>query len=74
MTKGAFRSLEHDHFFQPQPGGTLMVDVLSFAAPLGPLGWVAERLFLSRHLRRFLVARGMALKQLVERGSGVPAG
>jgi ligand-binding SRPBCC domain-containing protein len=74
MTKGAFRSLEHDHFFEPQAGGTLMVDVLSFAAPLGPLGWIAERLFLGNHLRRFLVKRGMALKQLAERGPGVPSG
>ena len=70
MTKGAFRSLEHDHFFEPQAGGTLMIDVLSFSAPLGPLGWVAERLFLCSHLRGFLVKRGMALKQLAERGSG----
>jgi ligand-binding SRPBCC domain-containing protein len=73
MTKGAFRSLEHDHFFEPQAGGTLMVDVLSFAAPFGPLGWVVERLFLSRHLRRFLVNRGIALKQLAERRPDVLA-
>ena len=74
MTRGAFRSLEHDHLFELQPGGTLMVDVLSFTAPFGPLGWVAERLLLGRHLRRFLVRRGMALKELAERGPGVPAG
>jgi ligand-binding SRPBCC domain-containing protein len=74
MTRGAFRSLEHDHFFEPQPGGTLMVDVLSFSAPLGPLGWVAERLFLGSHMRRFLVTRGVALKRLAERSPEVPAG
>jgi ligand-binding SRPBCC domain-containing protein len=74
MTKGAFRSLEHDHFFEPQEGGTLMTDVLSFTAPLGPLGWLAERLFVAAHLRRFLVRRGVALKELAERGSAIAAG
>jgi ligand-binding SRPBCC domain-containing protein len=68
MIEGAFRSLEHDHIFQPHPGGTLMVDLLRFAAPFGPIGWVAERLFLGRHLRGFLVKRGMVLKRLAESG------
>ena len=74
MIQGAFRSFEHDHYFEPQPGGTLMVDVLSFTAPLGPLGWVAERWFLAKYLRRFLVQRGIVLKQLAEQinGAGRP--
>ena len=73
MTSGAFRSLEHDHFFEPQGEGTLMVDVLSFSAPWGPLGWLAERLFIGSHLRRFLIKRGLALKQLAERRPDIPA-
>jgi ligand-binding SRPBCC domain-containing protein len=67
MTKGAFRFLEHDHYFETQSDGTLMTDVLTFQAPLGPLGWLAERLFLAGHLRRFLVTRGLALKAMSER-------
>jgi ligand-binding SRPBCC domain-containing protein len=74
MTSGAFRSLEHNHFFDPQEGGTLMTDVLFFAAPLGRLGWIAERMFLARHLRVFLVRRGFALKQMAERSLISPAG
>jgi ligand-binding SRPBCC domain-containing protein len=74
MTKGPFRSFQYDHHFEPHEGGTLMTDVLSFAAPLGPLGWLAERLLLASHLRRFLVGRAAALKQMAERGAGVPAG
>ena len=67
MVKGAFRQLEHDHLFEPIPaGGTRMVDVLRFQAPWGPLGWLAERLLLERHLRRFLRERGLVLKTLAE--------
>ncbi len=68
MTAGAFRSMQHDHHFDRTPdGGTVMVDVVRFAAPLGPVGWVAERLVLAGHLRRFLTRRGLALKAAAER-------
>jgi ligand-binding SRPBCC domain-containing protein len=70
MTKGAFRSLTHDHIFAPKDGGTLMTDLLSFQARCGPLGWVAERLFLAAHLRRFLIQRGIALKNMAEAAHG----
>jgi hypothetical protein len=43
-----------------------MVDVLRFQAPWGPLGWLAERLLLGWHLRRFLRERGLVLKALAE--------
>jgi ligand-binding SRPBCC domain-containing protein len=67
MTKGAFRYFEHDHLFDPKDGGTTMTDVLSFRAPFGPVGWLVERLLLRPHLRRFLIARGIALKAMAER-------
>lgn len=66
MTRGVFRFLEHDHLFEPHESGTLMTDVLRFQAPLGPLGWIAERVLVARHLRWFLVARGLALKAMAE--------
>jgi ligand-binding SRPBCC domain-containing protein len=67
MTAGAFRSMEHDHLFEPTADrGTDMTDVLRFRAPFGPLGWLAERLVLAPHLRRFLIHRGLALKAMAE--------
>lgn len=54
MQAGAFKSLAHEHRFAQRAGGTVMTDTLSFAAPLGPLGWVAERLFLRRHMTRLI--------------------
>ena len=73
MARGAFRSLEHDHFFDAvsdrDGGGTLMTDVVRFVAPLGPLGWVVERAVLAGHLRRFLTTRAASLKAMAERRS-----
>lgn len=67
MIRGAFASFEHDHFFEPaSSGGTLMRDVLRFAAPLGPLGWLAERVFLREYLRRFLVERNGVIRRVAE--------
>jgi len=70
MVRGAFRRLVHDHQFQPVPQGTRMIDVFDFTAPMGPLGVVAERLFLTSYLRRFLEHRAQALKQLAESDAG----
>ena len=66
LLRGAFKSLRHDHFFAPVDGGTLMRDVFEYAAPLGPLGRLAERLFLTAYLRRFLEARNRELKAVAE--------
>jgi len=66
MVSGPFSSFTHDHRFDPIPQGTLMRDVLRFSAPLGPLGWAAERLFLHRHLRAVLDRRGQAIRLAAE--------
>ena len=66
MVRGAFARFDHDHYFTPSEGGTLLRDVFDYRAPLGPLGWLAERLFLSAYMRRFLLARLHELKALAE--------
>jgi len=67
MVRGAFARLDHDHRFADDgAGGTLMDDVLEFAAPWGALGLAAERLLLRRYLRRFLTARNFEIKAVAE--------
>jgi ligand-binding SRPBCC domain-containing protein len=66
MVQGAFARFVHDHLFVATPGGTQMVDVVDYAAPGGPLGWLAERLFLTAYLTRFLQRRAQVLKRLAE--------
>ncbi len=66
MTQGAFASLKHTHEFSAQDEGTLMRDILEWQAPLGILGVVADRLFLEKYLRAFLIRRGLELKKWAE--------
>jgi ligand-binding SRPBCC domain-containing protein len=64
--KGAFKSLRHVHTFETHGEGTLMTDTLRFEAPLGWLGWIAERLVLKAYMTHFLDHRNEQLKQLAE--------
>lgn len=67
MTRGPFKSLRHEHHFvEDGEGGCRMIDIMDLVAPLGPLGWLAERLFLRAHMTRFLRDRGMYLKRRAE--------
>ena len=66
MVRGAFARFDHDHYFARAEGGTLLRDVFDYRAPFGPLGWIAERLFLSAYMRRFLLRRMRELKALAE--------
>jgi ligand-binding SRPBCC domain-containing protein len=66
MVDGAFRSFDHDHLFEVQSGATLMRDVFRFETPLGVFGRIASALVVERHMRRFLVRRGLAIKAAAE--------
>ncbi|MFN5649758.1 MAG: SRPBCC family protein [Sphingobacteriales bacterium] len=66
MVKGAFASFTHDHYFEHHNGTTFMKDVFRFAAPLGPLGWLAESLFLEKYMRDLLVKRNKVIKAIAE--------
>ena len=67
MVRGAFRRFDHDHFFEPHGAdGTIMRDVFDYSAPFGPLGWLAERLFLTWYMRRFLAERNRQIRAAAE--------
>ena len=66
MVRGAFRHFDHDHHFSTEGQGTRMRDVFEYSTPLGPLGFIAERLFLTGHLTRFLRARSAVIKATAE--------
>ena len=68
MVKGAFASFTHDHYFHSKGDKTLMEDVFTFSAPLGPLGLLAERIFLEQYMRLLLVKRNAVIKALAEIG------
>ncbi|MBX7134115.1 MAG: SRPBCC family protein [Fimbriimonadaceae bacterium] len=66
MVRGPFRSLWHEHRFEASSGGTSMVDETRVSATFGPLGWLAERVLIRRHLAKFLRKRAEYIKQLAE--------
>jgi len=66
MIAGAFKSMVHDHWFVEHPDGMLMRDRFEFQSPLGILGSLADRLFLTCYMRRFIIRRNEVLKQLAE--------
>lgn len=67
---GAFARFTHLHLFRPFECGTLMIDHFDFTSPLGPLGRLADILFLERYMRRLLQGRNAAIKGAAERGCG----
>ena len=67
MTEGAFKSMQHDHYFEAiSTDETEMKDRFVFAAPLPLLGLLAEWLFLKRYMEEFLVKRNRILKEAAE--------
>ena len=66
MIKGAFASMRHDHHFEAREGATIMLDEFRFQSPMGPLGALADRIFLKRYMHRFLVERARILRSTAE--------
>lgn len=66
MQRGAFKSFVHDHYFETDGARTKMIDALTFAAPLGILGRIAEAVVLRRYLERLLTMRAKTIKEACE--------
>lgn len=70
MQRGAFARWRHTHRFVEQPRGTLMIDDVDFASPLGVLGKLADVLMLKRYMTRFLRRHNQCFKKTAEINSG----
>lgn len=64
MVRGAFERMRHVHEFHDRDGATLMRDILDWQAPLG---FIADPLFLTRHMRWFVTTKQRALKEIAEK-------
>ena len=67
MVRGTFRWMRHVHSFEERGDTTTMRDEVSWAAPFGILGRIADRLLLERHMRWFVETKQRALKFTVSR-------
>lgn len=74
MVKGAFASLRNTHEFFEAPGAVQMRDTFEWRSPLGLLGLLADKLFVERHLRAFLVEKQSALARYAEEQVAKQAG
>jgi len=61
QVRGPFKKFHHVHEFYVGENATLMVDKIHFEAPLGPLGWLVERLVLSWYMPRLIRVRNAYL-------------
>ena len=66
MVKGAFHSFVHTHQFIEEQEGTIMIDTFQYKSPFGPIGVLADKLFLEKYMRAFIVSRAKALKKIAE--------
>src|SRR5690606_37579590 len=66
MVKGPFRRFDHDHEFSTVPEGTRVRDRFNFDAPFGPVGTLANAIFLTSYMETFLRKRLEVVKQVAE--------
>lgn len=66
QVSGPFARWHHEHRFEAEGDGTRMLDLVEFAAPLGPLGRIAERIALRRYMTRLLTRRNDWLRETLE--------
>lgn len=70
MQRGAFARWRHTHRFIEQGSGTLMVDDVDFASPLGVLGKLVDAFLLERYMTRFLTSHNDQFKLEAEGEAG----
>ncbi len=63
--RGPYRLWHHTHEFLPHADGTIVSDRVRYQAPLGPIGTLAERLFIRRDLARVFDHRHDAVTRLL---------
>lgn len=65
--EGPYQLWEHTHRFIPQRGGVRMIDKITYALPLGPLGELAHGLFVKKRLEYIFDYRNIQINQLFSR-------
>lgn len=67
---GPYRLWYHEHHFAAAPGGVCMTDRVTYDVGWGPLGWLAERLWVRRQLEHIFDFRARKVAEIfgVERG------
>ena len=62
MKRGPFKRWRHKHSFTSHGKGSLILDEVSFASPLGPVGYLFDVIFLKRFMTRILTGQNEAIR------------
>jgi ligand-binding SRPBCC domain-containing protein len=65
QVQGPYRLWHHRHEFVARDGGTIVRDVVHYGIPLGPVGELADALFVAQDLRRVFDFRMQAVAQVL---------
>jgi ligand-binding SRPBCC domain-containing protein len=64
QARGPYSLWEHTHLFEPDGGGAAVIhDRVRYSIPYGPLGALADRLFVRRDLKRIFDFRAQAVSE-----------
>lgn len=66
MEKGDFKSFEHQHHFKPAQNGTIVIDILKFESPYGPIGSIINGIYLTHYMKQILLQRNKVIKGYAE--------
>lgn len=66
MTKGAFKSMRHEHFFESAGSYCIMHDIFYYEVPFGLFGFIFNKLILKKYITNFLIERNHVIKKIAE--------
>lgn len=72
QTRGPFAYWRHCHTVTPTPTGTLLVDSVTYTPPLGPLGAIANAIFLKHQLAATFRFRQKRTLELLAQNATMP--
>lgn len=61
---GPYAFWHHKHFIKKTANGVLMEDIVDYKLPLGPLGWLAHKLFVRFKVKQIFDYREKALNEI----------
>lgn len=61
---GPYALWHHTHEFEPNEEGVLMSDTVRYAVGMGPIGWLAHKLYVDRKVNRIFEFRRETLEKM----------
>lgn len=66
QAQGDFKMLKHEHHFKPCENGTIMIDLIYFETPYGPVGKWFNLLYFTRYMKSLIEQRNKTIKEFAE--------